>query len=85
MNARCEDLLEVTGYNEGGIVYGSQFDVLPQTDAYVRYQVDFLHRTVRGFLKTKDVRDLLSSRTAPDFDLRVALSRMYCKGDKRRV
>lgn len=76
VNARCKDLLEVTGYDDAGIVQGFRFDVLLQTDNYVRYQVDFLHRTVRDFLKTKDVHNLLRSRTVDTFDPRIALCRM---------
>jgi hypothetical protein len=76
VNARCKDLLEVTGCDEAGIMYESQFDVLPPTDTYVRYRVDFLHRTVRDFLRTKDVYNLLQDRTAESFDPRIALCRM---------
>lgn len=43
---------------------------------YLSYQVDFLHRTVRDFLMTKDMHTLLQSRTGADFDARVSLCKL---------
>ncbi|KAE8447855.1 hypothetical protein EG329_010084 [Mollisiaceae sp. DMI_Dod_QoI] len=63
LNARCKDLIEVnTNYAEQ--VY------------MLRYQVDFLHRTVRDFLMTQDMQKLFQSRVAPKFDPRVSLCRI---------
>ncbi|KAK5712110.1 hypothetical protein LTR15_012179 [Elasticomyces elasticus] len=39
--------------------------------------VDFLHRTVRDFLMTKAMTNLLDSRTSPDFDIDEVLCRMW--------
>jgi hypothetical protein len=59
VNARCKDLLEVNIVESRSDQSGGH---------YVRLQVDFLHRTVRDFLKTKDVQNLLRSRVAESFD-----------------
>lgn len=61
INARCKDLLEVNCYSDSS-------DFFP-------YKVDFLHRTVRDFLKTKDMYNLLQSRTK-NFDPTVSLCRI---------
>jgi hypothetical protein len=60
INARCKDLLEVT----------------PSQHNFLQYQVEFLHRTVRDFLKTRDMYDLLRGRTRGGFDPWVSISRM---------
>lgn len=52
INARCQDLLEV-------VIDGSA-DQEPRAD--------FLHRTVRDFLLTKDMSNLLIIRAGPTFD-----------------
>jgi hypothetical protein len=36
-------------------------------DLFLTYRVDFLHRTVRDFLRTKDIQNLLMDRTGSDF------------------
>src|ERR1039458_7708708 len=43
---------------------------------YREYQVGFLHRTVRDFLMTKDIHDLLRNRTSVNFDARVSLCKL---------
>jgi hypothetical protein len=63
LNARCKDLQEVnTDSTEG--------------DNFLRYRVEFLHRTGRDFLMTKDVHNLLRSRAPAKFDARVSLCRV---------
>ncbi|KAK5705567.1 hypothetical protein LTR97_002686 [Elasticomyces elasticus] len=42
--------------------------------------VDFLHRTVRDFLMTKEMSDLLDSRTGPEFDIDAVSCRMWLVG-----
>ncbi len=61
LNARCRDLLEV--------------NTDPNADLYFRYKVDFLHRTVRDFLKTPHMRRMLASWTDKDFDAKQSLCR----------
>lgn len=46
LNGRCKGLLEVTE--------------LEGSDTVMRYRVDFLHRTVKDFLITKDMERMLS-------------------------
>ena len=63
VNARCKDLLEVhTMSSEDGKNFTSR--------------VDFLHRSVRDFLATRDVYDLLETRTGEHFDARVSLCKI---------
>ncbi len=61
LNARCRDLLEV--------------NTDPNADLYFRYKVDFLHRTVRDFLKTPHMLRMLASWTDKDFDAKQSLCR----------
>ncbi|MCJ1437265.1 hypothetical protein MMC27_006651 [Xylographa pallens] len=59
LNARCKDLLEV---HETGYVGGPPVIL-----------VDFLHRTAKDFLQTKETIDILRSRIPDEFDPRVFL------------
>ncbi|KAK5721184.1 hypothetical protein LTR17_014825 [Elasticomyces elasticus] len=43
-------------------------------------EVDFLHRTVRDFLTTKEMSDLLDSRTGPGFDIDDVSCKMWLIG-----
>ena len=61
LNARCRDLLEV--------------NTDPNANLYFRYKVDFLHRTVRDFLKTPHMRRMLASWTDKNFDAKQSLCR----------
>ena len=63
LNARCKDLLEITESHY-------EFSLL-------RYKVDFLHRTVRDFLSTRNVYDEFKNRAASTFDARKTLCRMH--------
>ncbi|OTA90875.1 hypothetical protein M434DRAFT_397651 [Hypoxylon sp. CO27-5] len=67
LNARCKGLLEVRA--TPGHLYGSN-------DYNGRHLVDFLHRTVRDFLRIGEVDALLKSRLRTPFDVDVAL----CQG-----
>ncbi|OCK90763.1 uncharacterized protein K441DRAFT_698929 [Cenococcum geophilum 1.58] len=79
LNARCKDLLEVTQIVKVSHTSFSK-ELLPllghdpvkstnltANDFFV-YRVDFLHRTVRDFLRTKEMQDLLESRLSEEFD-----------------
>ena len=59
LNGRCKGLLEVTE--------------LEGSDTMTRYRVDFLHRTVKDFLITKDMERMLSDWTAPEFDPHITI------------
>ena len=43
---------------------------------FMRYHVDFLHRTVRDFFIAEEMLALLKARSGPGFDARVALCRL---------
>ncbi|KAI9766435.1 MAG: hypothetical protein M1840_006542 [Geoglossum simile] len=64
LNARCKGLLEVTISN-------------PYTDIFSRKMVDFLHRTVRDFLRLSDIQNLLAARLENPFDANVALCKAF--------
>lgn len=59
VNARCKDLLEVNIYDD--------------SDLFFKYQVDFLHKTVRDFLKTTHMREMLTSWAPKDFEPKTSL------------
>jgi hypothetical protein len=61
LNGRCKGLLEVT--------------TVKNLDLPFRYQVDFLHRTVRDFLLTGDMQELLKDWTALNFDVNLTICR----------
>ncbi|KAK0110315.1 hypothetical protein ONS96_001932 [Cadophora gregata f. sp. sojae] len=63
VNARCKDLLDVA--------------IMPLDDEDLfSYRVAFLHRSVRDFLATNEMYNLLRSRTGIDFDARASLCKM---------
>jgi hypothetical protein len=59
LNGRCKGLLEVTS--------------LPNFEEYFKYRVDFLHRTVRDFLLTKDMQIAFAKWTSTKFHADIAL------------
>jgi hypothetical protein len=61
LNGRCKGLLEVCDNEDPALPF--------------RYHVDFLHRTVRDFLLTKDMQKLLADWTAASFDANLAICR----------
>ncbi|KAH7409565.1 hypothetical protein BKA64DRAFT_400156 [Cadophora sp. MPI-SDFR-AT-0126] len=65
VNARCKDLLEIHT--------PSRDDDKPPLST----EVDFLHRSVRDFLATKDMHDWLGSRTGSHFDARISLCKIH--------
>lgn len=60
LNARCKGLLEVVLVN-------------PCPDIFSKYKVDFLHRTVRDFLRMRDIQKLLAERLEKSFDPHVTI------------
>jgi hypothetical protein len=71
VNARCKDLLEV--------------NTCDSDDVFFHYRVNFLHRTVRDFLMSKDMFALLESRVARNFDPRLSLCKIFLKIFKTSV
>jgi len=65
LNAQCKDLLEVNEYDEEG------------ERTFLRYKVDFLHRTVKDFLEGQEMQDLLKNRASMTFDTRVSLCKIF--------
>jgi hypothetical protein len=63
LNARCQDLLEINSD--------------PLDNFFNRYKVDFLHRTVRDFLKTRDMQQVLAGRINSDFYASVSLCKSF--------
>jgi hypothetical protein len=82
LNARCQDLLEVTTLAKatpasahqwiipGGnsVCTERRYGCSPAPEDFFIYRVDFLHRTVRDFLETKDMQDLFANRLPESFD-----------------
>ena len=71
VSARCTDLIEVVP-NEDDI-YSFEGYRLPVQ----QYNVEFLHRTARDFLGTRELNDSLRGRLQGDFDEYFALSRAF--------
>ena len=69
INARCLGLVEVREIRSEQTF----------TDPYKWYTVDFLHRTVRDFLQTKDIRDLLNERIEPGFHVHNVLCTAFVR------
>jgi hypothetical protein len=65
LNARCKDLIEVHH------TIGRD----PTINVFW-FRVEFLHRTVRDFLMTKDMHDFLQSRSPAGFDANASLCRV---------
>ena len=70
INFLCKDLLEVN-------------EVI--TDQVLGYQVDFLHRTVRDFLMTKDMRGELVQRASDDGNTEWDAHQALCKVELARA
>lgn len=71
LNAQCKGLLEVTSLHiapQGGISNPSAF-----LEFTSKKRVDFLHRTVRDFLRLSEVQALLKSRLLKPFDPNLTL------------
>ncbi|KAE8441138.1 hypothetical protein EG329_005821 [Mollisiaceae sp. DMI_Dod_QoI] len=61
INARSRGLLEV--------------NIDQNQSISMQYKVDFLHRPVKDFLKTKEAQDMLQSQEAPGFEVHTSLCR----------
>ena len=59
INSRCTDLVEVIERDH----------FRPLGLDFATMKVDFLHRTVRDFLKTRELHDVLTSRLTSGFDV----------------
>jgi hypothetical protein len=68
LNGRCKGLLEVCADEDPD--FANREPAMPS-----QYHVDFLHRTVRDFLLTKDMQELLADWTAAGFDANLAICR----------
>src|SRR6266496_401638 len=82
LNARCQDLLEVTTITKPTSTSARKAIIkttnrtciqsldgrFPAPEDFSIYQVNFLHRTVRDFLETKEMQELLASRLPKGFD-----------------
>ena len=66
LNARCKGLLEVVGDSDLGRA--------PREIIYT-LKVDFLHRTARDFLLTKDMQHMLAEKLKADFEPKT----LFCK------
>jgi hypothetical protein len=65
LNARCKDLIEVHHIKGRG----------PTINVFW-FRIEFLHRTARDFLMTKDMHALLQSRSPARFDANFSLCRV---------
>jgi hypothetical protein len=61
LNARCKGLLEI--------------NIDPEEKSSLRYKIDFLHRTVRDFLRSNELQQMLQSQAPEGFDANVSLCR----------
>lgn len=66
LNGRYKGLLEVTKFNK------SEFDT-SYTDQFHSLNVDFLHRTARDFLFTKDMQKMLADNLDPGLDVHLVI------------
>lgn len=75
INARCKDLLEVTGVNTDNTSEKATCAdlVRHRPETFSDYQVDFLHRTVRDFFHAQYVSDWIGARVSKDFDCNLSL------------
>jgi hypothetical protein len=62
LDARCKGLLEA-----------SKDYRYMEAEPTFEYKVDFLHRTVRDFLRTKDMQNMLVSRISSEFNAEISL------------
>lgn len=67
LNKWCRDLLEVLWSPTAG-----SFGDMAQL-----FKVDFLHRTVRDFLMTRNIQDALIERAGPEFNASLTTCRLY--------
>ncbi|KAI2617968.1 hypothetical protein GGS26DRAFT_575604 [Hypomontagnella submonticulosa] len=63
LNACCKGLLEVQFYDSN-----EDNDALLASSVLFNWKVDFLHRTVRDFLRTPDMQEKLQTWAAPKFN-----------------
>ena len=70
INARCKDLLEVTGLNTDNTSGHNSGPELAQRlpASFLDYQVDFLHRTVRDFFQTTYMCDWVKANVSEGFN-----------------
>ena len=61
LNGRTRGLLEVSH--------------IPKSDGYLSYKVDFLHRTVRDFLMSKDIQIMLNTNLIGTYSASIAIAR----------
>jgi hypothetical protein len=71
INSRCKGLLESRPRQQASF-YPDHQDPVHERDSYT---VDFLHRTVRDFLRTPTVHARLVAHDTADFDANLALAR----------
>ncbi|KAL9613689.1 MAG: hypothetical protein Q9167_001766 [Letrouitia subvulpina] len=65
LNGRCKGLLEVNVlHNQGLDRYADQI---------IKFRVNFLHRTARDFLLTKDMQKMIVDNLDPDFDVNLVV------------
>ncbi|KAF2795864.1 hypothetical protein K505DRAFT_373641 [Melanomma pulvis-pyrius CBS 109.77] len=80
LNARCNGLLEITNFDEDQNKRehyrrtiddfwssSTQLDDTEASELFMVYKVEFLHRTVKDFLNTKEIQNLVKSRIPNDF------------------
>ena len=69
LNGRCKGLLEVvnSGNATGGLL----------TEGFMTPKVDFLHRTARDFLFTKDMQSMLAKNLKPEFEPKLRLCKAF--------
>ncbi|KAH8648589.1 hypothetical protein BX600DRAFT_555055 [Xylariales sp. PMI_506] len=68
LNACCKGLLEVQFYD----AFNRDDSSLPSSVLW-NWKVDFLHRTVRDFLKTSEMQEKLQQWAAPEFNANLAI------------
>ncbi|USP82832.1 hypothetical protein yc1106_10106 [Curvularia clavata] len=80
LNARCNGLLEITNYDEDQSKRellrrtiddfwdsSTRLDNMEVSELLVVYKVEFLHRTVRDFLNTKEIQNMIKIRIDCNF------------------
>jgi len=72
LDARSKGLLEVSYEVSEPIMHQSTRAAVNTTE-FFRYKVNFLHRTVRDFLASKDMQVMLSNQTRPRFSAHASL------------
>ncbi|KAK1072797.1 hypothetical protein LTR74_002312 [Friedmanniomyces endolithicus] len=80
VNSWCRDLLEVhtIPFRPSAVTLGSLKKADPSTaDRIFSVRVSTLHRTVRDYLASKDVEQMLSARAGPGFDPLATICYLY--------